>query len=130
METEQEAIIREVQAFSEAWSHGDAKAAASFYTDDGIRVGAAGDMQQGRSELEAAYNQLFHGPFEGAKVVQERGMVRLLTPEFATWRGGLRIEMPDGRVLEGHVVQIMKKTAGRWLVLEGHPKLYPPPPSQ
>ena len=74
METEQEAIIREVQAFSEAWSHGDAKAAASFYTDDGIRVGAAGDMQQGRSELEAAYNQLFHGPFEGAKVVQERGV--------------------------------------------------------
>jgi len=29
--------------------------------------------------------------------------------------------------LRGYVVQVMKKVGGRWLVLEAHPKLFPPP---
>ena len=39
---EQQAIRNEVDAFSKAWSAGDAKGAASFFTEDGVRVGATG----------------------------------------------------------------------------------------
>src|SRR5262245_48500156 len=70
--TDAEAIYREIEAFSDAWSKGDAKGAALFYTDDGVRVGAMGDIEHGRAEIEAAYDRLLHGPFAGATVTQER----------------------------------------------------------
>ncbi len=125
---EEEAIIREIQAFSGAWSRGDAKVAASFFTEDGVRVGAAGDVERGRAELEAAYDRLLHGAFAGATVTQERGTIRMLTPDLALWQGGMTIQPPGGSPpLKGHVVQLMKKVNDRWLVLEAHPKLFPPP---
>lgn len=127
---EQEAIIKETQAFAEAWNKGDAKVAASFYTDDGLRVGAFGDVQHGRAEIEAAYNKLLHQTMTGASVKQERGTVRMLTPELAVWQGGLEIIPPGGASsLKGHVVQVMKKAGDRWLILEAHPKLFPSPPT-
>jgi uncharacterized protein (TIGR02246 family) len=124
-----DAIYREIQAFSDAWSKGDAKAAASFFTEDGVRVGAAGDVQHGRVELESAYDQLLHGRFAGATVTQERGSVRMLTPDMALWQGGMQITPAGGAPpIKGYVIQLMKRVNGRWLVLEAHPKLFPPPP--
>jgi uncharacterized protein (TIGR02246 family) len=126
-----EAILREVQAFSEAWSRGDSAAAAAFYTEDGVRVGAMGDIQHGRGEVQAAYDKLLHGLFAGATVHQERGTVRSLGPDLALWQGGMQITPAGGGApMRGYVVQVMKKVAGRWLVLEGHPKLFPPPPTR
>jgi len=125
---DEEAVRHEIQAFSEAWSRGDARSAASFYTEDGMRVGAAGDIQHGRAELEAAYDRLLHGPFTGATVKQEPGTVRMLTSDLAVWQGRMSITPPGSAPpLEGYVVQIMKRVGDRWLVLEAHPKLFPPP---
>ena len=128
MKTDEDAIGAEIEAFSAAWNKGDAKLTASFFTEDGVRVGALGDRQQGRAEIEAAYDKLLHGPFAGATVSQERGKVRMLTPDLSVWQGGLEIRPNGGAPMPGHVVQVMKKVDGRWLVLEGHPKLFPPPP--
>ena len=129
MQTDDEqAIFSEIEAFTEVWNKGDAHAAASFFTEDGVRVGAFGDVQHGRAELEAAYEKLLHQTMSGAVAKQERGMVRILSPEIAIWQGGLEIIPPGGSSLKGHVVQVMKKVEGRWLVLEAHPKFFPPPP--
>lgn len=126
---DEQAIMDEIAAFSEAWSKGDAAAAAAFYTEDGLRVGAFGDIQNGRLELHAAYEKLLHQTMPGAVVTQERGTVRMLTPDLAIWQGGMEITPPGGGPhLKGYVVQVMKKVGGRWLVLEGHPKFFPPPP--
>ena len=126
---DEEAIMNEAASFAEAWSRGDARAAASYYTEDGTRVGAFGDTQNGRSEIEAAYDRLLHHTMPGAVVKQERGSVRMLTPELAIWQGGIEI-VPSGGApaLKGYVVNVMKKVEGRWLALEGHPKLFPSPP--
>ncbi len=70
MHDESEAIIVETQKFAEAWNQEDAKVAASFYTEDGVRVGALGDVQRGRTEIEAAYDRLLHQTMPGAKVRQ------------------------------------------------------------
>lgn len=126
--TDAEAILVEVQAFSDSWSAGDAAAAAAFYTEDGVRVGAGGDIQHGRAELEAAYRRLFNGPFAGATVTQDAGHVRMLTPDLALWQGGMHIQPAGGGpTIQGYVVQLMERHGDRWLVLEGHPKLFPPP---
>jgi uncharacterized protein (TIGR02246 family) len=128
MKTEADAIIAAIESFSEAWSKGDAKAAASFFTEDGVRVDASGDVQHGRAELESAYDKLLHGRFAGAKVRQERGTVRMLTTDLALWQGTMEIVPPQGPPIKGYVVQVMRKVAGKWMVLEAHPKLFPPPP--
>ncbi len=126
---DEEAVIQETIAFAEAWSEGDAQAAASFYTEDGTRVGAFGDIQHGRAEIQAAYDRLLHQTMPGAKVVQERGSVRMLSPDVALWQGGIEIvSAGGGSVMRGHVVQVMKKVQGRWFILDAHPKLFPPPP--
>ena len=127
MKPVEDAIVTEIEAFSAAWNKGDAKLTATFFTEDGVRVGAMGDRQRGRVELEAAYDKLLHGPLAGAIVRQERGSVRMLTPDLAVWQGALEIRPKGGAPMPGHVVQVMKKVDGRWLVLEGHPKLLPPP---
>lgn len=124
---DEDAIFREVEAFSVAWNGGDFATAASFFTDDAVRVGALGDRQQGRAEIAKGYQRLLDGVFAGATVRQERGTVRMLTPDFAIWQAGIEIAPQTGAPMKGHVVQVMKKVGGRWLVLETHPKLFPPP---
>ena len=126
---DEQAIMNETASFAEAWSKGDAMAAASYYTEDGVRVGAFGDIQNGRSEIEAAYDRLLHQTMPGAVVKQERGSVRMLTSELAIWQGGMEIiPAGGGSALKGYVVQVMKKVEGRWLILDAHPKLFPPVP--
>jgi uncharacterized protein (TIGR02246 family) len=128
MRDESEIIIDETQAFAEAWNRGDAAAAAAFFTEDGLRVGAFGDIQKGRSEIAAAYDRLLNQTMPGATVTQESGTVRMLTSDLAIWQGGIEITPPGGASpLRGHVVQVMKKSGDRWFILEAHPKLYPSP---
>jgi uncharacterized protein (TIGR02246 family) len=119
-------IFAETEAFAQAWGRGNAKEAASFYADDSVRVGAFGDVQHGRVEIEAAYERLFTQTMPGAKIAQSRGTVRMLAPDLALWQGDIEITpAASAPPLKGHVVQVMKKVKGRWLVLEAHPKLFP-----
>jgi uncharacterized protein (TIGR02246 family) len=128
MTKSEESIYMGNDRFLEAWNQGDAKAAASFYTEDGVRVGAMGDIEHGREEIATAYDNLMHKAMPGAKAKMEKGSIRILTPELAVWQGGLEIQKPDGSpAMKGYVVQVMKKVNNKWLILEGHPKLFPPP---
>ena len=128
--SDEEAIIRETEAFAEAWNAADPEAAASFYDEDGVRVGAFGDRQVGRIEIAAAYDKLFHHTMPGASVSQERGSIRMLAPGLVLWQAGIEIVPPGASTaLKGHVVQVMQKAGDRWLILEAHPKIFPPPPS-
>ncbi len=125
--SDEQAIFDEVAAFALAWNRGDARAAASFFSEDAVRVGAFGDVQRGRDEIEAAYHRLLHQTMPGAVAEIERGTIRTLSPNLAVWQGGLEITVPGGPALRGHVVQVMEKVGGRWLIVESHPKLFPPP---
>lgn len=122
-----QAINLEISAFTDAWNQGDARAIASFFTEDCHRVGAMGDTQHGRAELEIAFEKLFNASMPGAIVKLEKGTVRMLTADYAVWQGGMEIfPSPGAPPLRGHVVEIMQKVKDRWLVLEAHPKFFPP----
>ena len=105
----------------------------SFFTDDAIRVdgvGASGETQRGKGELEAAYDRLFHKTMTGIQMkYQDRGDVRMLSTDLAVWQGNLEIIRPDGISVKGHVVEIFKKVNNRWLIIEAHPKISPPAPA-
>lgn len=127
--TDEAAIFAEIGNFTKTWNNGDAKGAASFFTEDGVRVGAFGDVQHGRQEIEAAYHRLLHETMPGAVVKQDRGTIRMLAPDLAVWQGGLEMTPPGAAPLRGHVVQVMRRVEGRWLIFEAHPKIFPLPPS-
>jgi uncharacterized protein (TIGR02246 family) len=128
---DEDEIYKENDSFMEAWNQGNAQLAASFFTEDAVRVGAMGDIEHGRDEIEKAYDKLMHMTMAGAKGKTEKGIIRMLTTELAVWQGGLEILKPDGSPsLNGYVVQVMKKVNNRWLILEAHPKFFPPSPKQ
>lgn len=121
-----EEIFAVNDAFSKAWNERDVKALAGFYAEDGLRVGAMGDVSRGRSEIEEEYRKLLTGSFAGAMVSLEKGTVRRLTRALAVWHGGMEIvRAGGGEPMKGYVVQVMRKEKGRWLILEAHPKFYP-----
>jgi uncharacterized protein (TIGR02246 family) len=127
--TDEAAILNLHESFADAWSRGDANALVAFFTADAVRVGAAGDTQRGHEEIRGAFERLLSGPFAGASVKLDRGSVRFLGPDVALWQGGLEI-MPGGDrpPLRGYAVDVMKKAGASWLILETHPKLFPPAP--
>ena len=125
---EEDEIYKENDSFMEAWNQGNAQLAASFFTEDAVRVGAMGDIEHGRDEIEKAYDKLMHMTMPDAKGKTEKGTIRMLTNELAVWQGGLEILKPNGSAsLKGYVVQVMKKVNNRWLILEAHPKFFPAP---
>ncbi|HEV8244195.1 MAG TPA: SgcJ/EcaC family oxidoreductase [Polyangiaceae bacterium] len=127
MATTTDDIEKTAQEYAAAWSSGDAKAAAAFFTTDAVRVDAVGGVQHGRGEIQAALDQLVHRTLSVPKIALSHGTVRVLTPELAVWRGDMGIVTADGApALKGYVVLLMRRDEGRWLVLEAHPKLYPP----
>ena len=125
---EEDAIYAEATAFLEAWNKGDAKSLTDFFTEDAVRVGAFGDIQHGKKEIGEAYHKLLTQAMSGAQVKQDKGEVRMLSPELAVRKGNIEIIRPDGVSMKGYIVEVYKKVNGRWLILESHPKLFPPPP--
>jgi uncharacterized protein (TIGR02246 family) len=126
MET-QEAIQRAANDFAAAWSSGDPDAAASFFTEDAVRVDAAGGIQNGRAEIRAALDELVHRILSVPKIAFGSGTIRMITADCALWRGDMNITTADGAMLKGYATLLMRREDGRWLILEAHPKLYPPP---
>lgn len=56
------AIIAETKAFADAMNAGDAALAASFYTEDGTRVGAFGDVFSAASRRRKLNTEVTHMP--------------------------------------------------------------------
>jgi uncharacterized protein (TIGR02246 family) len=129
--TDEQQLHRVHEEFASAWSRGDAVAAAQFWTEDGVRVGAGGDVQHGRNEIAAALERLLNGPFKGGVVKFDRGAIRMLGPDLALYQGPMEIQPGAGRApVKGYFLDVMKKLEGKWFMLESHPKLFAPPPGR
>lgn len=121
-------VLHLEQTFIAAWNKGDARGAAASYADDGVRVGAFGDIAHGRRDIEAAYEKLLQGPMRGA-TIEWTPAVRSLAADVIIAKGRFTIRPPAGaRPVEGHAADIWVRSAGRWQIAEAHPKLYPQPP--
>ncbi len=120
-------IIEGHERFAAAWSKGDVDAVMQLFADDAVRVGVAGDVQRGRAEIRGAMEHVLTRVFPGATVTIARGEVRFLAADVALWRGSISIQ-PAGAPtpLHGHAIDVLKKSARGWLIVETHPKLFPP----
>jgi uncharacterized protein (TIGR02246 family) len=98
-----------------------------MFAEDALRVGARGDIQHGRAEIQQAYQRMFTGPFAGAQVTIRDGSLRMLGNGLALWRSGIEIVPSAGPPLPGCAVDLLESREGRWWISESHPKLFPPP---
>lgn len=129
MTHEEAEVLRLEQDFLAAWNRGDARGASAPFADDGMRVGAFGDVARGRNEVEMAYEKLLHGPMKGARA-EWAPAVRMLAPDLVVAEGALTIHPADGgKPARGYALDIWRKIAGTWRLIEAHPKLYPVPPA-
>ena len=123
-------VLQLEKEFLSAWNHGDTAAVVALYAEDGVRVGAFGDIARGREELRLAYDQLFHGgPLKSARA-EVTPTARKISDTVVLVEGPLTItpSQPGLPALRGYALDIWNMTAHGWRILESHPKFYPTRP--
>ena len=127
METLEKQLIANLEnSFHDAWESRDAKEIASFFTDDGVRVGPDGTIQHGNAELEDAFDKMLK-MMPDSTIKFESGTIRILSPEYATWQGGVEITLGgDKPPIIGYTLDLLKKVDEHWLIQEAHPKTVGP----
>ena len=121
-QTPDEADIRGLQTQqANAWNAHNAAAYARLFTDDGDVVNVVGWWWRGRSEIEAKLTAAFAFVFRESRMSITDTFVRFLSPDIAIahvrWTmTGARTPpgMPEPR--EGIQLQVLKKSAGKWLI--------------
>ena len=120
-----QSIRRLINAFQEAWNNGNARELASFFTEDGFRVGPDGDIQNGQAELETAYGKMIKTMKDDTTLEFKPGRIRAISPDLATWQARLDILVSGKPSVKGYSFILLKKAGERWLIYETHPKSFP-----
>jgi uncharacterized protein (TIGR02246 family) len=122
----QAALMKNAQAFTEAFEKGDAKAVAAFWAEDGDYVDLNGRRVQGRTAIENAFKDFFKEN-KGSKLRIDVKSVRFVTPETAIEDGITSVIPADGmppdqtRYSNVHI-----KKDGQWVLLSVREAPYTP----
>jgi uncharacterized protein (TIGR02246 family) len=121
--SDEQAIRNVLRQFSEARNAKDAKAAASFFTEDGDFGTSRGERAEGRKNIEKRLAKSFaSGPYSKSTAKQGTASVRMLSAGCAiadyTWElAGLR--GVDGKALptrKGAATTVLVKKDGKWFI--------------
>jgi uncharacterized protein (TIGR02246 family) len=114
--------IRDLQARqADAWNRHDAAAYAALFTEDGDVVNVIGWWWKGRTEIEKKLTPAFASVFRESAMTIAGVDVRFLSPEIGVahvrWTMAGAKAPPGGMPpREGIQLQVLKKTAGKWLI--------------
>jgi uncharacterized protein (TIGR02246 family) len=123
----QAALMKNAQAFTEAFEKGDAKAVAAFWAEDGDYMDLDGRRLQGRPAIENAFNDFFNEN-KGSKLRIDVKSVRFVTPETAIEDGVTSVIPPDGTPpSQARYSNVHVKKDGQWVLLSVREAPYAPP---
>ena len=121
------ALMKNAQAFTEAFEKGDAKAVAAFWAEDGDYVDLAGRRLQGRPAIENAFKDFF-AENKGSKLRIDVNSVRFITPETAVEDGITSVIRSDGAPPDqSRYSNVQVKKDGQWVLLSVREAPYTPP---
>jgi uncharacterized protein (TIGR02246 family) len=120
-------LMKNAQAFVEAFEKGDAKAVAAFWAEDGDWVDLTGRRLQGRPAIEDAFKDYFAGN-KGVKLRIDVNSVRLVTPDTAIEDGVTSVTSPDGGPPnQARYTNVHVKKDGQWVLQSVRESPYTPP---
>jgi uncharacterized protein (TIGR02246 family) len=92
---DESALLKNAEAFVEAFHKGDAKALAAFWAPDGDYTDQTGRQLKGREAIEKAF-QGFFADNKGLKLRIDIASLRFVTPDTAVEDGTTSVIPPDG----------------------------------
>src|SRR5262249_23528752 len=120
------ALIKNAEAFVEAFHKGDAKALAAFWTADGDYVDQTGHSLKGREAIEKAFKEFF-AENKGLKVRIESHSLRFVTPDVAIEDGMTSTMAADGSPpSRARYTIVHVKKDGQWLLSSVRDAAYAP----
>jgi uncharacterized protein (TIGR02246 family) len=121
------ALMKNAQAFVDAFEKGDAKAVAAFWAEDGDWVNLTGRRLQGRPSIENAFKDFFTEN-KGSKLRIDVNSVRFVTPDTAIEDGVTSVTSPDGGPPnQARYTNVHVKKDGQWVLQSVRESPYTPP---
>jgi uncharacterized protein (TIGR02246 family) len=121
------ALLKNAEAFVEAFGKADAKALAAFWTPDGDFTDLTGVKLSGREAIEKSYTELF-AAHKGMQLRIDVTALRFVTPEVAVEDGTTAVIRPDGLPpARARYTIVHAKRDGRWFLESVRQAAYAPP---
>jgi len=121
------ALLKNAEAFVEAFHKGDAKALAGFWTADGDYTDQTGRTLKGRVAIEKAFKEFF-AENKGLKLRIDITGLRFVTPEVAVEDGITEVIPPDGGPpSRARYTIVHVKKDGAWVLGSVRDAAYAPP---
>jgi uncharacterized protein (TIGR02246 family) len=110
------ALMKNAEAFVEAFQKGDAAALAAFWTPEGDFTDQSGTTRKGREAIAKAFKQLF-ADHKNLKLRIDITGLRFVTPDVAIEDGTTSVLAPDGGPPSlARYTNIHVKKDGKWLL--------------
>jgi uncharacterized protein (TIGR02246 family) len=123
--SDEEALRKLPQAFSDAWAKHDGHELAKMMAEDVDFVTVATTYLHGQSDFEKFHVRLLSGRFKESTITPLQATVRFLRPDMAVVHWSWKIEgdkNPDGTPRQpryGMMTLVAEKRSGAWLVVVG-----------
>ena len=116
MSPDQQAIMKNAEAFVDAFDKGDAKSVAALWTAKGEMSLDGEDVAAGREEIAAEYAEYFQQN-PGAKIEVRIDSIRMLGPNLAVERGQSEVINDDSESVVDSYRLVHSKQDGKWLIV-------------
>jgi uncharacterized protein (TIGR02246 family) len=124
---DEESLRRNGAAYAKAFSTGDAKGLAAFWTEDGDFVDTTGRLVRGRAAIEKDLAALF-AQSGGLTLVITPESFQFLSPDVVIETGLARVtKVADGSASASRYTVVHVKRDGRWLLSSVRETPYEPP---
>ena len=112
-------LSAQADAFAAAWSSADAAGLAALFATDGDILDPAGVRFHGRDEIQAPYEDLFSGIYQGTTLTVTQSSARFPFEDSAIVQGSYEIlgmKSPDGEdmTVKGKYTNLAVKENGEW----------------
>jgi uncharacterized protein (TIGR02246 family) len=125
--TEEAALMKNAEAFVEAFHKGDAKAVAGFWTKDGDYTDQTGRTLKGRDAIEKAFTEFF-AENKGLKVRIDITALKFVSADVAIEDGMTSVIPPDGGPpSRARYTIVHVKKDGKWQLSSVRDAPYAPP---
>jgi uncharacterized protein (TIGR02246 family) len=108
-------LAQVLEQYQNAWNQGDAKALASLYTRNAIRVAGYAEPLAGREAIEKSFATNFARSWKGTRLRMQPARTEALGPDVRLQEGTYELQRPTGEPQRGRYLNTFVRESGQWL---------------